>query len=247
LGKSKLFFPEELLSNNFKPTLSMKRTNAGSSGSSRLSSRSNSSNGRSQSNGRSSNGRSASSSSRKTQATSSGSASEDLEKVLKNTMKDIYYAEKQLVKALNKMSKAANNEELKEGFEQHREETEGHVEKLGQAFELLGMRAAGKNCPAMDGLIEEGAEAIEEYEKGPARDAALIVAAQKVEHYEIAAYGSMHAFAEVLGHDDCAQIFQEILDEESTTDEKLTMVAETVNQEAMDASETEDEEEMEEA
>lgn len=169
---------------------------------------------------------------------------EGLEKVMKDILKDIYYAEKQLVKALNKMSKSASNQELKEGFEMHRQETETQVEKLEQVFEILGIRAVGKKCPAMDGLIEEGKEAIEEFEKGPSRDAAMIVAGQKVEHYEIAAYGSLRAFAEVLGYDDCAAIFNEILEQESATDEKLNQVAATVNEEAM--METEEAEEMEE-
>src|ERR1044071_6684687 len=134
-------------------------------------------NGRSSSNGRaSSNGRS-NGTSRKTAAkkttSSSSSHREGLEKVMKNSLKDIYYAEKQLVRALNKMSKAAENEELKNAFDTHRTETEEQVTRLEEAFEILGMRAAGKKCPAMDGLIEEGGEAIEEFEKGPARDAAL--------------------------------------------------------------------------
>jgi len=104
------------------------------------------------------------------------------------------------------------------------------------------MRAQGKKCPAMDGLIEEGNEHIEEFEKGPARDAALIVGAQKVEHYEIAAYGSLRQFAEILGHSECVDIFNEILEQESSTDEKLTQIAQTVNQEAYgEDEESEDE------
>jgi ferritin-like metal-binding protein YciE len=155
---------------------------------------------------------------------------------LKDGLKDIYYAEKQLVKALNKMAKAASNDELREAFENHRTETELQVNLLEDAFEALEMRAAGKKCPAMDGLIEEANEHIEEMDKGPARDAALIVGAQKVEHYEIAAYGSLRSFARCLGYPDCEQIFDQILDQESRTDELLTGVAQTVNQEALGGS-----------
>jgi ferritin-like metal-binding protein YciE len=169
-----------------------------------------------------------------------------LEKVFKEALKDIYYAEKQLMKALGKMAKAANNQELKMGFEQHKEETAEQIEKLDQVFEILGMRAQGKKCPAMDGLIEEGSEAMEEFDKGPARDAALIASAQKSEHYEIATYGTLRSFAEIIGEDECARIFEEILEQESATDEKLTMISRTVNQEAMAVGEEEEEMEMEE-
>lgn len=130
------------------------------------------------------------------------------------------------------MSKAASNQDLKEAFDMHRQETEGQIERLEEAFEALDMRAAGKKCPAMDGLVEEGSEAIEEFDKGPARDAALIMSAQKAEHYEISAYGSLRTFARTLGYDECAQLFEETLQEESETDEKLTQIAMTVNQEA---------------
>jgi ferritin-like metal-binding protein YciE len=146
------------------------------------------------------------------------------------------------------MSKAAENQELKKAFETHKAETEEQVARLEEAFEELGLRAAGKKCPAMDGLIEEGAEAIEEFDKGPARDAALIVSAQKVEHYEIAAYGSLRAFAATLGYATCEQIFDEILEQESNTDEILNKVAQTINELAAQEDESMiDEEEMEEA
>jgi ferritin-like metal-binding protein YciE len=157
---------------------------------------------------------------------------------LKDTLKDIYYAEKQLVKALKKMGKAATNSDLREAFENHRMQTEEQIELLGQAFESLDMRAAGKNCPAMDGLIEEGREHMEEMDKGPALDAALIVGAQKVEHYEIAAYGSLKAFAKSLGLSECEEIFDQILQQESDTDELLTQVAATVNREALGDEQT---------
>lgn len=211
------------------------------------------SNGRASSNGRatakksSSNGRS-NGTAKKSSSRAATSSKEGLEKVMKDLLKDIYYAEKQLVRALNKMSKAAENEELKNAFDTHRQETEEQISRLEEAFEIFGMRAAGKKCPAMDGLVEEGAEAIEEFEKGPARDAALIVSAQKTEHYEIAAYGSLRAFAGTLGYADCEQIFDEILEQESSTDEILNQIAQTINQQAAEedeASREELEEEME--
>jgi ferritin-like metal-binding protein YciE len=144
-----------------------------------------------------------------------------------------------LVKALKKMGKAATNQELRDAFENHRMQTEEQIELLGQAFEALEMRAAGKNCPAMDGLIEEGNEHIQEMDKGPALDAALIVGAQKVEHYEIAAYGSLKAFSKALGLSECEEIFDQILQQESETDELLTQVALTVNREALSGEEGE--------
>lgn len=164
---------------------------------------------------------------------------------MKDLLKDIYYAEKQLFKALNKLSRAASNQDLKMAFDTHREETGEQIEKLEQVFETLGMRAQGKKCPAMDGLIEEGSEAIEEYEKGPARDAAMIVSAQKAEHYEISGYGSLKTFAETLGYDECAQIFEEIETQESDTDSKLSEIAKTVNKEAMLSAEEEPDNDME--
>lgn len=157
--------------------------------------------------------------------------------MLKDGLKDIYYAEKQLVRALKKLAKAASSPELSEAFDTHRMETEEQVARLEEAFEALEMRAAGKKCPAMDGLIEEANEHIEEMDKGPARDAALIVGAQKVEHYEIAAYGSLRSFARCLGYTECEQIFDEILSQESKTDELLTGVAQTVNRDALAADE----------
>lgn len=174
-----------------------------------------------------------------------GSSREGLTDVLKDLLKDIYYAEKQLVKALRKVSKASSHEQLREAFDRHREETEMQVELLGQAFEAMGMRAAGKKCPAMDGLIEETNEHIQEMEKGAALDAALIVGAQKIEHYEIATYGSMRTFANSLGLTECEEIFDRILQQESETDELLTQVAQAVNRDALDEDETSMEEEQE--
>jgi len=153
---------------------------------------------------------------------------------------DIYDAEKQLVKALPKMAKAAQNEELRKGIEEHLEQTEEHVQRVEQVFEALDQKAKSKKCKAMAALIEEGQDLI----KQKAGDAALIAAAQKVEHYEIAAYGSLRSWAEFLDENDAAELLEETLDEEKTTDEKLTEVAENVVNEM--ESEEEGEEEQEE-
>jgi len=141
-----------------------------------------------------------------------------------NQLMDIYDAEKQLVKALPKVAKAAEHEELKEAFESHLAETEGHVERLEQVFEAIGESVRGKKCQAMAGLLEEGQEVIKEDEG----DAALICAAQKIEHYEIAGYGCLHTWARLLGEDDAADLLEETLEEERSADEKLTELAESI-------------------
>jgi ferritin-like metal-binding protein YciE len=146
---------------------------------------------------------------------------------------DIYDAEKQLIKALPKMAKAAENDELREGFEQHLQETETHVQRLDEVFQAFEEKARGKKCKAMKGLLEEGKELIEEQ----AADAALIAAAQKVEHYEMASYGSLKAWAELLGEQGAADLLEQTLEEEKATDEKLTALAETT----INAEETEEE------
>src|SRR5436190_6601351 len=152
-------------------------------------------------------------------------------------LSDIYDAEKQLTKALPKMAKAAEHEELKEAFEAHLEETQRHIERLEDVFEMFGQPAKGKKCKAMKGLVEEGQEIISEDEG----DAAIICAAQKVEHYEIATYGSLCAWAKLLGENEAADLLTETLDEEKAADEKLNTLAEsTINAE-------EGEEETEEA
>jgi ferritin-like metal-binding protein YciE len=138
-------------------------------------------------------------------------------------LKDLYDAEKQLIKALPKMAKAAEHEELKAAFEDHLQETETHVERLEQVFSIFGETAKGKKCKAMQGLVEEGQDLIDE-EEG---DAALICAAQKVEHYEIASYGSLRTWAELLDENEAVDLLQETLDEEKATDEKLTEIAES--------------------
>jgi ferritin-like metal-binding protein YciE len=152
-------------------------------------------------------------------------------------LKDLYSAEKQLTKALPKMAKAATNEDLKQAFQMHLEETEGQIERLEQIFKQLNVSYSRvEKCKAMEGLIEEGQEIMEEGLVPDVLDAALICAAQKVEHYEIAGYGCARTFAQQLGHEDIANLLQETLDEEGMTDKKLTEIAESVvNQEAESA------------
>jgi ferritin-like metal-binding protein YciE len=146
-------------------------------------------------------------------------------------LKDLYSAENQLVKALPKMAKAASSEELRTGFQEHLEQTKGHVQRLETIFGQLEENPKGKKCKAMEGLIEEGSEAIDEYE-GSVLDAALIGAAQRVEHYEMAAYGTVRAFAEELGETEQASLLSETFEEEKQTDEKLTTLAKEINPEA---------------
>jgi ferritin-like metal-binding protein YciE len=165
-------------------------------------------------------------------AANGSSHKENLAKIFEDTLKDIYWAEKHLMKALPKMSKAAYDEELSAAFTEHLQQTQTHVERLEQVFEQLGKKPQAKKCPAMEGLVEEGNEAIEEYEEGYARDAALIIAAQKVEHYEIAAYGSLKAHAKMMGEEEIASLLDETLQEEGETDKKLTEISGNVNQQA---------------
>jgi ferritin-like metal-binding protein YciE len=142
--------------------------------------------------------------------------------------------EKQLTKALPKMAKAATSEELRNGFPEHLQQTRGHVERLEQIFEALGERSGGKKCAGMEGLIEEGAEVIGDDFEGNVMDAALIGAAQRVEHYEIAAYGTVCAFAELLGETEHLGLLQQTLGEEKQTDEKLTELSQEINVAAND-------------
>ncbi len=145
--------------------------------------------------------------------------------LLVHEMQDLYDAEKQLVKALPKMVKAASNEELSQAFAGHLEQTKGQVERLERAFEALDVKPKSKACAAMKGLISEAQEEISSNEKGPLADSAMICAAQKVEHYEIAGYGTVRAWAEELGLDDVAGLLRETLDEEKEADEKLSTIA----------------------
>ncbi len=157
----------------------------------------------------------------------------NLDELFREELKDLFDAEKQLVKALPKMVKAATSPELKAAFTDHLEVTKGHVERLKQIFEELGMPARGKVCKAMKGLVEEGGEMIDENAADHVKDAGLIVAAQKVEHYEIAGYGSLRTWAETVGHTKVAQLLAKTLAEEEEADAKLTEIAEsTVNEEA---------------
>ena len=164
-----------------------------------------------------------------------------LENLYISELRDLYSAENQLLKALPKMAKGASSPELKDAFEQHLEQTKGHVQRLEQLFEQLDETPKGKTCQAMKGLIEEGSEILKEEGEDSVLDAGMIVAAQKVEHYEIASYGSVRTFANLLGQDDAARLLQSTLDEESETNEILNRLAETVvNQEALTESELAD-------
>lgn len=148
-------------------------------------------------------------------------------------LQDIYYAERQILKALPKLAKAAESPQLKQALTHHREETEGQVERLQKAFEALGKRARATTCEAINGLIEEGDDVVEAFEAGPVRDAALIACAQAVEHYEMARYGALIAWAKAGGHKDIVAPLQQTLDEEKKADTLLNQLAnENVNQQA---------------
>jgi ferritin-like metal-binding protein YciE len=158
---------------------------------------------------------------------------QNMEDLFVHTLRDIYYAEKQIVKALPDMIEKANDRELKQGFETHLNETKNHVTRLERVFKLIGEEAKGVDCPAIDGIIKEANNVAGEVEKARVLDAALIAAAQAVEHYEMSRYGSLIAWAKELGHDDCAALLQQTLDEEKATDKKLTRMAESqVNRKA---------------
>lgn len=148
-----------------------------------------------------------------------------LEDLFLATLKDIYYAEKKIARALPKMKRAAQSSELKAAFEKHLDETEGHVERLQQVFEIVGKQPRGKTCEAIEGIIAEGEEIIEEFKDTPALDAGLISAAQAVEHYEITRYGTLKRWAEELGMREAADLFDATLREELKTDEGLTGIA----------------------
>ena len=151
---------------------------------------------------------------------------ENLKDLLEDELKDLYHAEGQILKALPKLAKAAEDEDLRQAFEDHLEETRGQKERLEQIFDMLGMPAKGKPCEGMKGIIEEGDELMDEIE-GAATDAALIAAAQKVEHYEIASYGCVRTWAMALGEEEVANLLQQTLDEEKAADVKLTEIATT--------------------
>jgi ferritin-like metal-binding protein YciE len=153
-----------------------------------------------------------------------------LEDLFYETLKDIYFAEKQILKALPKMAKAVNSDELRQAFEKHRGETEGHVERLEEVFGLIDRPARAKTCDAIVGIVDEGKEIMDEFAESPALDAGLLAGAQAVEHYEISRYGTLRTWANELGLKDAARLLEQTLAEEKKTDELLTRLAErTVN------------------
>lgn len=167
---------------------------------------------------------------------------DSLEKLFLDELRDIYNAEKQITRALPRMAKAAESPELQQAFTKHLKETEGQIQRLEQVFKELGQAVRGKKCKGMEGLIEEGKEKLEEEGEPQVLDAALIASAQKVEHYEIAAYGCLRTYAELLGYTQAAQLLQQTLQEEEATDKKLTELGESgINEAAAMAGEEEEE------
>lgn len=157
-----------------------------------------------------------------------GQMNNDLHQLFLSELADIYNSEQQLTKALPKLARTAKNDELREAFQEHLEETENHITRLEQVFESLGESMKRKKCKGMQGLLEEGEEVISEEKNSDALDAGLIISAQKVEHYEIAAYGSLCSWAEQMGHNDALELLKETLEEEKAADEKLTDIAESI-------------------
>ncbi len=172
---------------------------------------------------------------------------DSLRELYVDELKDIYSAEKQLTKALPKMAKAATSPELQEGFEEHLEQTKGHVERLEQIFNMLGEKPGGKKCVGMEGLVNEGSEIMGEDFEEEVMDAALISAAQRVEHYEIAAYGTVAAYADLLDEPEHADLLRQTLEEEKETDQKLTELAEEINVAANEGDSDEEQEPEEQA
>jgi ferritin-like metal-binding protein YciE len=169
-----------------------------------------------------------------------------LHEMLVDEIKDLYHAEKQLTKALPKMAKAANHEDLREAFEMHLEETHEQIARLEEVFEALGEKVKAKPCPGMAGILEEGKDTMNEDAEGAVMDAALIAAAQRAEHYEIGAYGTCAEWARLLGLDEVASLLETTLEEEKATDKKLTALAESeINQAAVAEGRSDDEEEEE--
>lgn len=156
-----------------------------------------------------------------------------LDDMFHDMLKDVYYAEKQILKALPKMAKATNSPELKQAFEAHKAETAEQVERLSQIFELIGKTPRAKTCDAILGILKEGEAVIEDYEDSPALDAGLVASAQAVEHYEIARYGTLKAWAQQLGHKDAVKLIDETLAEETKTDKLLTQLGGQVNKAAV--------------
>jgi len=224
-------------------TATKKNTSSAKSGSAKSTSRSSSANNGSRSASKSGatsrsasrNGGAASPTSRSRGASKDVMPGSMLHEFFMDALKDIYWAEKALVKGLQKMAKNTTSEDLKAAFQDHKAVTETQVERLEQVFELMGKKAQAKKCPAMQGLLEESSETIEETEDDTyTRDCALIVSAQKAEHYEIAAYGSLVTLARAMGHSEAADLLQETLDEEKESDQLLTQIAEGhINEEAL--------------
>ncbi|MGB6539123.1 MAG: ferritin-like domain-containing protein [Xanthobacteraceae bacterium] len=160
-----------------------------------------------------------------------------LDDLFEETLKDIFYAEKKILTALPKMAKAAHSGELKAAFEKHRTETEEHVSRLEKVFELIEVAPRGKKCEAIEGIIEEGAEIMKEFKGAPALDAGLVSAAQAVEHYEIARYGTLKRWAEMMGLDEAVSLLDETLEEEKNTDAALTELADSQANEQAQAAE----------
>jgi len=163
-----------------------------------------------------------------------------LKELYLDELRDLYDAENQLIKALPKMAKAAQSGELRDGFEKHLEQTKGHAQRIEMIFQALGEPVKGKKCKGMQGIVTEGGDVIGEDFEGPLMDAALISAAQRVEHYEIAAYGSVRAFAEVLGETGAVSLLEETLNEEKETDQKLTELSGQINAQANEGLAVED-------
>lgn len=163
---------------------------------------------------------------------------ENLKKLYEEDLKDIYWAEKHLMKALQKMEKASTSEDLKKAFEDHMEQTKHQITRLEKVFQASDLKVAGRRCEAMEGLTKEAENVIEEFDKGMVCDAGLIIAAQKVEHYEMASYGSLRSLAHVLEMDEASRLLQETLTEEGETDKKLTSLSERINTEAYSHAET---------
>jgi ferritin-like metal-binding protein YciE len=162
--------------------------------------------------------------------------SKKLDELFHDTLKDIYYAEKKILTTLPKLAKAAKSDDLKKAFENHRHQTEGHVDRLERVFAAIDKKPQGKTCDAIVGITDEGAEIMKDFKGSPALDAGLLAAAQAVEHYEISRYGSLRTWAEELGLEDAAQLLDQTLQEEKETDELLTKIAkDVVNQEAQAA------------
>ncbi len=157
---------------------------------------------------------------------------ETLQELLMDELKDLYSAEKQIVRALPKLAKATTSPELKEALLSHLEETKGQVERLEKIAEIVGKKLTGKVCAGMKGVLEEGAEVLEEVEEGTVRDAALIGASQRVEHYEMAGYGTARDFAKTLGMNDVAELLEATLEEEKAADKKLSAISRTLNNQA---------------